>query len=110
MNYSANWNTSKLCWEILIEEAQGDRFVKVIKHANIATKMLKEHGVKFIEAKMNAYTKAPLLLIADPSYWATNEGEIVDWFESSNIKYYLKGMVLEFESNEDRMMFLLRWQ
>lgn len=106
----AFWNTSKLCWEILIEEAQGDRFVKVFKHANVAHKMLKEQGIKFVEARMNAYTKAPLLLIADPAYWVSNEQDIIDWFDSSNIKFYLKGMILEFESDADKMMFLLRWQ
>lgn len=109
MNHAAYWNSSKLCWEICLEEAQGDRFVKVFRHANTAYKILKEQGIKFIEAKMNAYTTAPMILIADPGFWVDNERAIVDWFNSSNVKYTLKGMILEFDSIEDKMMFLLRW-
>lgn len=93
----------------MLEEAQGDRYVKVLKHANTAHKMLRDYGVKFIEAKMNAYSKAPMLLIADPAYWVANEPDIIDWFNTSNVKYYMKGMILEFESDADKMMFLLRW-
>ncbi len=106
--FRAYWNSSKLCWEILVEEAQGDRFVKVFKHANTAHKMLRDHGIKFIEASMNAH-KRYMLLIADPLYWTENEREIIDWFGVSNIKCSLTGMVLEFDTQEDKMMFLLRW-
>ncbi len=109
IDFKAYWNSSKLCWEIMLEEAQGDRYVQVLRHANTAHKMLKEQGVKFVEAKMNAYSQLPMLLIADPAYWVSNEQDIVEWFESSNIKYYAKGMILEFESDADKMMFLLRW-
>ncbi len=109
IDFKAYWNSSKLCWEIMLEEAQGDRFVKVFRHANTAHKMLKEQGVKFIEARMNAYSRSPMLLIADPAYWVENESDIIDWFTTSNVKYYMKGMILEFESDADKMMFLLRW-
>jgi hypothetical protein len=50
-----------------------------------------------------------MLLIADPAYWVKNETDIIDWFATSNVKYYMKGMILEFESDADKMMFLLRW-
>ena len=109
IDFKAYWNSSKLCWEILLEEAQGDRYVPVLKHANLAHKMLKDHGIKFVEAHTNPYSQSPMLLIADPAFWVANEADIIDWFTSSNVKYYMKGMVLEFESNEDKMMFLLRW-
>lgn len=109
IDFKAYWNSSKLCWEIMLEEAQGDRFVKVFRHANTAHKMLKEQGVKFIEARMNAHSRSPMLLIADPAYWVENESDIIDWFTTSNVKYYMKGMILEFESDADKMMFLLRW-
>lgn len=108
IDFKAYWNSSKLCWEILVEEAEGDRYVQVLRNANTAHKMLKDHGVKFVDAKTGAYN-APMLLVADPTYWLANEQDIVDWFASSNIKYYMKGMVLEFESDADKMMFLLRW-
>ena len=106
--FRAFWNSSKVCWEILVEEAQGDRYVKVFKHANTAHKMLKDHGIKFVEASMNAHQRY-ILLITDPIYWLNNEQDIVDWFTVSNVKYNLSGMILEFDSQEDKMMFLLRW-
>jgi len=109
MNHVAYWNSSKLCWEIAVEEAQGDRFAKVFKHANTAYKILKEQGIRFVEAKMNAYSNRPMLLIADPGYWVANESEILDWMTQTNVKYHFSGMILEFENNEDKMMFLLRW-
>ena len=109
MNHSAFWNSSKLCWEICMEEAQGDRFVKVMRHANTAYKILKEQGIKFVEASRNVLNNRPMLLIADPSYWVSNEQDIFDWLDESNIKYCMTGMILEFETQEEKMMFLLRW-
>lgn len=106
----AFWNTSKLCWEILVEEAQGDRFVKVFKHANTAHKMLKDLGIRFIEASINVMNQRHMLLVADPEYWVKNEDAIINWFGESNIRYTLTGMMLEFDTPEDKMMFLLRWQ
>jgi hypothetical protein len=47
---TAYYNSSKLCWEVWIEEAQGDRFEKVIKNLNVAHQILKEQGIKFLEA------------------------------------------------------------
>ncbi len=106
--FRAFWNSSKLCWEVLVEEAQGDRYVKVFKHANTAHQMLKDHGIKFVEASINS-TKRYILLITDPIYWLDNEQDIIDWFAESNIQYSMAGMILEFTTQEDKMMFLLRW-
>jgi len=110
MNDCAHWNSSKLCWEVWLEEACGDRYEKVPKELNVASKILKERGIKFLDARPNAYTNKPLLLIADPGYWLNNQQEILDWFTRSNIKYSLQGMILEFDTQEEKMMFMLRWQ
>jgi hypothetical protein len=106
---TAYFNSSKLCWEIWIEEAQGDRFVKVLKHANVAHKMLKEQGIKFVDANTKL-SKKSLLLICDPNFWLDNEQDIVDWCVESSVQCRLTGMLLEFDCNEDKMMFMLRWQ
>lgn len=107
--FRAFWNSSKVCWEILVEEAQGDRFVKVFRHANTAHKMLRDRGIKFVEASINVMNKRHMLLVADPEYWVNNEKDIVKWFVESNIRYNLAGMILEFDTQEDKMMFMLRW-
>jgi hypothetical protein len=108
MSPHAYFNSSKLCWEILIEEPQGDRMVLVLKEANTAHKMLKERGIKFVDAKTTKFSR-PLLLITDPEYWLTNEKEIVQWLIDSNIHWTLNGMVLDFDTPEEKMMFMLRW-
>ena len=105
---TAHYNSSKLCWEILIEEPQGDRMVLVHKEANTAHKMLKDKGIKFVEAKSNRFSK-PLLLLCDYVFWIANEKEIFDWCRESSIECRLKGMVIEFNSDEDKMLFMLRW-
>lgn len=109
MNPHAYFNSSKLCWEIWIEEAQGDRFVKVLKHANVAHKMLKDQGIKFVDAHTKSGQK-PLLLICDPGFWIDNEQNIFDWCTASSVQCKLTGVLLEFDSREDKMMFMLRWQ
>jgi hypothetical protein len=105
---SAHYNSSKLCWEILIEEAHGDRMVLVHKEANTAHKMLKEQGIKFVEAKVTKFSN-PMLLICDYRFWHNNEEQIFDWCTESRVQCTLTGMILEFESQEERMMFMLRW-
>jgi hypothetical protein len=72
--------------------------------------MLKEFGVKFIEASVNTRNKRHMLLITDPVYWINHEQDIIKWFDESNIRYDQVGMILEFDTQEDKMMFLLRWQ
>lgn len=108
-DHHAFWNTSKLCWEIWLSEKQGDRYIKVLKHANVAHHILKEQGIKFIEAYYNSLNNRPMLLIADPVFWLANETEIFDWLVNTNINYYLDGMLIEFDNAEDKMMFVLRW-
>lgn len=105
---SAHYNSSKLCWEILLEEAHGDRMVLVHKEANTAHKLLKDQGIKFVEAKASQFS-APMLLISDYRFWTDNEEQIFDWCTESRVQCTLTGMILEFESQEDKMMFMLRW-
>ena len=70
---------------------------------------LKEQGIKFIDAYVDVNNKRPMLLISDPGYWLENENNIISWAKDSDIIYLQEGMILSFNSNEDKMMFLLRW-
>ncbi len=108
MTPTAYYNSSKLCWEIWIEEAQGDRFEKVIKNLNVAHQILKEQGHKFVEAKLGKMDM-PMLLITDYQYYTANEEAMVDWCSQSSVYCKQTGMILEFGSQEEKMMFLLRW-
>ena len=108
MTPTAYYNSSKLCWEIWIEEAQGDRFEKVIKNLNVAHQILKEQGHRFVEAKLGKMDM-PMVLITDYEYYVVNEEAMIDWARQSNVQYKQTGMILEFDSTEDKMMFMLRW-
>jgi hypothetical protein len=105
----AYWNTSKCCWEIAISRPAGDRYEQTMSHANSVCQMLKDQGIKYVDAFVNQYQSYYLLLIADPEWYLTNEEAIKTWSEHSGIDFTINGMVLEFKSQEDKMMFMLRW-
>jgi len=104
----ARWNSGKCLWEVLIEEAQGDRYASVYRPANTAHKMLKDQGIKFVEVSSD-YKHRSLMLITDWDFWIDNESSIIKWFTESNLQYSRSGMILEFVRQEDKMMFKLRW-
>ena len=49
------------------------------------------------------------LIIADVSYYISNEEEIKKWCNSSLTKWSQKGMILGFINDEERTLFLVRW-
>jgi hypothetical protein len=105
----AYWNSSKCCWEIAITAPAGDRYEQVIKHANQVSQMLKDQGIKYIDAYIKLGANLHLLLLTDWDWYLDNEKDINSWAKSSNIDLRLSGMVLEFKNPEDKMMFMLRW-
>jgi hypothetical protein len=50
-----------------------------------------------------------ILIIADPSWWVFNEADIINWCNSSLIKWSRHGMLLWFINDEERNLFLMRW-
>lgn len=51
------------------------------------------------------------LMIQDYMWWAENEREILNWMEANlpeGIEHQ-QGMILTFDDDKQRMMFLLRW-
>lgn len=93
----------------MILEPNGTQYIQVLKHANVARRILKEQGVKFIDAHVNVNNHKHMLLIVDPEWWTNNESLIVDWCTATDNSLNLTGMILEFDSKEDKMMFMLRW-
>jgi len=105
----AYWNSSKCCWEIAISEPAGDRYEHVMRHANSVCQMLKDQGIKYIDAYIDKYHNYHLLLVTDPNWYMENEDDIKSWAAASGIEVALNGMVLEFKTKEEKMMFMLRW-
>ncbi len=52
------------------------------------------------------------VMIQDYQWWTANEREILNWMAEHLPRgiEHQRGMTVEFESEQDRMMFLLRWQ
>ena len=52
-----------------------------------------------------------LVLIEDYMWWTDNEREILNWMTDNLPRgiEHQQGMVITFDSEQDRMMFLLRW-
>jgi hypothetical protein len=51
------------------------------------------------------------LVIADITYWLKNEPEIYAWMDDNlpHGRMHQKGMTLEFETDEQLTLFVLRW-
>lgn len=65
-------------------------------------------GGRFIAAT-SPIDKDLLLIIEDYAFWHVNQAEIEKWISNSNGAITQKGMVVHFNTEEDRTMFLLRW-
>lgn len=52
-----------------------------------------------------------LLLIEDYMWWTANEREILNWMNLNlpNGIDHQQGMIITFDSEQDRLMFVLRW-
>lgn len=52
-----------------------------------------------------------LLVIEDYMWWTANEREILNWMANNlpNGIDHQQGMIITFDTDQDRMMFLLRW-
>lgn len=70
--------------------------------------MNREHG-RFVVAGSDSTPY--LLMIADYMWWTNNEREILNWMNDNLPRGidHQQGMVLTFDSDKQRMMFLLRW-
>ena len=53
-----------------------------------------------------------ILMIADYMWWTANEHEILPWMDANlpRGRDHQTGMVLTLDSEQDLMLFLLRWQ
>ena len=51
------------------------------------------------------------LMISDPQYWVDNEAEIEEWMDNTlpQGRDHRQGMVIQFDSTQTMMMFMLRW-
>ncbi len=53
-----------------------------------------------------------ILMIADYMWWSNNEDSILAWMDANlpRGRDHQTGMIVSFDSEQDLMLFLLRWQ
>jgi hypothetical protein len=51
------------------------------------------------------------LMISDYQYWVDNEAEIEEWMDKTlpQGREHRRGMMIQFDSTQTMMMFMLRW-
>jgi len=67
-----------------------------------------ETGGRFIPAK-SPTTGELLLIIEDYVHWSLNQAAIEEWMREHGDGIRQQGMVLHFENDADRTLFVLRW-
>ena len=65
-------------------------------------------GGKFIPAK-SPMDGGLMLIIEDYTHWVNNQKEIEQWMKDYGSGIRQQGMVVHFDHDADRTMFLLRW-
>jgi len=103
----AEWNRQRLTWQVAIEEPRGDRYEITMADLNTAQRMLKDRQFKFLDTI--GYNNKPCVVLIDHTWFIDNHANIDLWAEESEINFELTGMLLTFESESAKMMFILRW-
>lgn len=57
-------------------------------------------------------SKQQILLIADYMWWTANESAILNWMDANlpRGRDHQTGMIVSFDSDQDLLLFMLRWQ
>lgn len=65
-------------------------------------------GSKFVPGDSGS---GPVLMVADTVYWENHEREILNWMAEhmTNGIEHQQGSMIMFESEQQRLMFLLKW-
>ena len=68
-------------------------------------------GQRFVSG-YSPKTQTQMLMIADYMWWTANETEILDWMDTNlpRGRDHQTGMIVSFDSEQDLLMFTLRWQ
>ena len=88
--------------EVTVEDDNGEKLIFL----NGVIQMHK--GGKFIPAKSPMGGEL-MLIIEDYVHWVQNQTEIEEWMKNYGSGIRQQGMVLHFDHDADRTMFLLRW-
>ena len=88
--------------DVTVEDDNGEKLIFL----NGVIQMTK--GGKFIPAK-SPMDGGLMLIIEDYTHWVNNQKEIEQWMKDYGSGIRQQGMVVHFDHDADRTMFLLRW-
>ena len=65
---------------------------------------------RFSDIEENKLFDYPFAIIADVDYFLVNQVMIEDWCKSSVGYWRQRGVVIDFETTSDQLMFRMRWE
>jgi len=65
--------------------------------------------IKFVPVTAELAKNIVGVIIYDYNWWWQNEKEIVEWCNQILNGWEKQGMIINFDNEEDRLQFLLRW-
>lgn len=88
--------------QVTVENANGEKLTFLNGVIQLPT------GGKFLAAQ-SPLDRDLMLIIEDYVYWVQNQKAIEAWIEDHGTRIKQQGMVIHFDNDADRTMFLLRW-
>lgn len=88
--------------EVTVEDDNGEKLIFL----NGVIQM--QSGGKFIPAK-SPMDGNLMLIIDDYTHWVQNQKEIEAWMKNHGTGIRQQGMVVHFDNDADRTLFMLRW-
>lgn len=88
--------------QITVENDNGEKFTFLNGVMQLPT------GGKFLAAQSPG-NRDLMLIIEDYVYWVQNIKEIEAWIADHGTSIRQSGMIINFDNDQDRTMFLLRW-
>ena len=103
--------------DLLVKLAEGQQTLNISRQmgksswANMLKSFMNKPAKRFQLAGQVEGITSHLVLIEDYMWWTDNERAILNWMADNLPRgiEHQQGMVLTFDSEQDRMMFLLRW-
>jgi len=102
--------------ELLIKAEEGRQTISMPRRSGKSDwyklfKSFMERPEKRFQLASSPGSDSYLLMIVDYMWWTDNEREILNWMEThlpDGIEHQ-QGMIIRFDTDKQRMMFLLRW-
>ena len=66
-------------------------------------------GKRFVVVPANLGFNYPMILLSDVSFWGEHADELDIWCESHGDNVRVRGMTVDFETDQYMSLFIMRW-